>query len=498
MTADSDYPQIVTWTYFTVYVTIFLGVSIYCVYKIRKDYKNYKNVQELQQNQLQQDWSKKGMFKTWYKSVWKKKKIYFQLIPHFFDQATDLGVILEYWRLRNDDVGINTMYLFVISIFVIVLHRIVSSLAIYRLTKNKRFILYQLFDVLMIQCIWTNYQLNTDEPSNSQRYLQILEAIFESAPQILISTAFLLKAQGGQVSVIIIVSLITSFWSLSARVSADDKQMFKDEWKSINSHHDGIRMGKVGGCCSCFLWFTRVVLWRFLEITSRIVLLCIVWINLGGISVFIILGLEFAYLAAICFGLGTVDIMGNIIYLMAANSNKKSKEWAITMTKIFWAYRVFSAYILLIICSIFATTNFDGPHIQNYPQRHKQTIESQTGLALFIFCWIATPIWQCVGAVAIFDHGNLASVGRDVAQLIADKKYLDVLELIKFGADFEAEDTLRVLMMQIKAVNDWNKQQKELRSTKNDHVIYFRPLITKEVSVIMKSVITVCLEKMKE
>eukprot|EP01084_Bolivina_argentea_P005911 11172_1 len=82
--------------------------------------------------------TKKQMMKMWAKSVWKKKSVYFQLIPHFFDQATDFGVIFEYWRLRNDkELGINTMYLFVISIFVIVLHRIVSSLAIYRLTKKK-------------------------------------------------------------------------------------------------------------------------------------------------------------------------------------------------------------------------------------------------------------------------------------------------------------------------------------------------------------------------
>eukprot|EP01083_Nonionella_stella_P083750 231635_1 len=71
------------------------------------------------------------------------------------------------------------MYLFVVSICVIIVHRIISSFAIYRLTKNKGFMLYQLFDLLMIRCVWTNYQLGTNEPSNQQRYLQILEAIFE-------------------------------------------------------------------------------------------------------------------------------------------------------------------------------------------------------------------------------------------------------------------------------------------------------------------------------
>eukprot|EP01083_Nonionella_stella_P110686 324098_1 len=88
---------------------------------------------------------------------------------------------MEYWRLRDHDIGIDTMYLFVVSISIVIVHRVISSFAIYRLTKNKAFILYQLFDLLMIRCVWSNYKLDTNEPSNQQRYLQVLEAIFESA-----------------------------------------------------------------------------------------------------------------------------------------------------------------------------------------------------------------------------------------------------------------------------------------------------------------------------
>eukprot|EP01084_Bolivina_argentea_P022228 41316_1 len=430
-----QYSFVVTWTYFSVYFAVFFIVSIVCAMKVHKEYKKYNLIQERTDSKA---WTKKGMITNWGKLVWQKKKVYFQLIPHFFDQATDCGVIFEYWRLRNDEnVGINTLWLFGTSIFVIILHRIISSFAIYQLTRNKSFILYQLLDVLMIRCIWTNYQLGTDEPSNSQRYLQVLEAIFESAPQILISTAFLIKSQLDSVNPIIVISLITSFWSLSARVSSDDKQMFKDDWKSFK-HSD----------CLCInpLWIVRV-LWRFLEITSRIVLLAVVWINLGGLSVFIILGLECIYLSIVSFGLGTVDLMGNVIYLMAANSTKKSEYWAVTMTKVFWAYRVISAYLLLVICTIFAIETKTDPHyVPDYETRNEQTIVNSTGRALFIFCWVSTPIWQWIGAIAIFDFGNLASVGRDVAQLVINEQFLDVLELIKFGADFDEEQTLKSIL----------------------------------------------------
>ena len=84
----------------------------------------------------------------------------------------------KYWDIheRGDDVGINVLYLFGVSIGVIILHRIVSSIAVYRLTQNWKYAVLQFFDALMIQCVWTNYILGTDEPSNAQRYLQVLEA----------------------------------------------------------------------------------------------------------------------------------------------------------------------------------------------------------------------------------------------------------------------------------------------------------------------------------
>jgi len=120
-------------------------------------------------------------FTHWAKLLWQKRKVYIQLIPHFFDQATDFGVIYEYWKIYDDGgtTGINTLYLFFVSIGIIIFHRILSSLAIYRLTKDWRYAALQVLDALMIQCVYTNYVMDTDEPSNAQRYLQVLEATFE-------------------------------------------------------------------------------------------------------------------------------------------------------------------------------------------------------------------------------------------------------------------------------------------------------------------------------
>eukprot|EP01084_Bolivina_argentea_P128794 227580_1 len=430
--SPQHYSYVVTWTYFGVYVIIFLVTSIVCAMRVRSDYKQYQQIPQSHKQPIVL--TKVDFVKLWGKLLWKKKKVYFQLVPHLFDQASDFGVLVEYWYLRNQNIGINTLYLFAVSVSIIIFHRIISSIAIYRLTNNKLYTICQLFDLLMVQCVWTNYQLNTEEPSNSQRYLQILEAIFESSPQILISTAFLIKSTTSEISTVVIISLLSSFWTLTGRVASDDKTMFGEEWKSV-----------IVNKCLNRRWFVRVVMWRFFEISTRIISLTLVWITMGGMSVFIILGVECIFLVIVSYGLGTVDMMGNIMYLVAANSTKKNESWAMSMTYIFWWYRIISSYILLIMATIFANVNFEATKIEDYENRHGQVIENVAGFCLFIFCWVATPIWQWVGAIIVFDFQNLSSVGRDIEQLSQQHNWQDVWELIKFGAIFSSENTLKRL-----------------------------------------------------
>ena len=56
-------------------------------------------------------------------------------------------------------------------------------------------------------------------------YINILEAIFESSPQILISTVYLIKINSNTNISFIVLSLLTSFYTLTSRVSMDDKSM---------------------------------------------------------------------------------------------------------------------------------------------------------------------------------------------------------------------------------------------------------------------------------
>eukprot|EP01083_Nonionella_stella_P266260 900943_1 len=150
----------------------------------------------------------------------------------------------EYYKAERNgapSIGINTQYLFFLSISIIITHRVVSAFAVY-----------------------TNYKLDTDQPTNSQRYLQTMEAIFESAPQILISTAFLIKTSQTTISVTVIASLLTSLFSLSSRGSADDKVMLQDDWKDLK-YRESYPDGKWVFPCVNVKYLIRVFMWRFLD-----------------------------------------------------------------------------------------------------------------------------------------------------------------------------------------------------------------------------------------
>eukprot|EP01083_Nonionella_stella_P125152 378422_1 len=420
-----DYSLVITWGYFITYVLVFTIASIVCAISVYKD-KEDKGVVKLA--------------KAWAKSIWVKKKIYLELVPHFFDQATDFGVVYEFYISYSSgvEIGINMGYLFTLSIAIIVTHRVVSAVAVYNLTHNPKYAVAQLFDVLMIQCIYTNYKLGTAEPSNAQRYLKTMEAIFESAPELLLQATYLIKTAQTTISLTVVASLLMSLWSLSSTVSADDKTMLKEEWKSVQfkDEDDKWTFPFVNA-----KYVIRVGFWRFLEISSRITLLVLTWINLGGKAIFFLLGIEFCYLALLSWALGTIDILANLIYLMVASTKGKRYRWAKPMLWSFWIWRVFSGWALLITITVYAAVDVEyGADVLNNEAgetRFDQTFKN-AGLALFIYAWVATPVWQWVGAIVIFDYGNLASVGRDVDTLLDDGKYDQVLELISFGASFDA------------------------------------------------------------
>ena len=112
-----------------------------------------------------------------------KNSVYFGLFLYVFDQATDAGVIYDFyalWRAQEDNKGdgndsiTSFRSFFVANAGVVIMQRIISTVAIYRLTRSWKDAVLQIFDLMMVKAIRVNYTLGIDEKANPQRFLEIL------------------------------------------------------------------------------------------------------------------------------------------------------------------------------------------------------------------------------------------------------------------------------------------------------------------------------------
>ena len=110
-----------------------------------------------------------------------KKENFRSIVPHIFDQATDLGTVWAYYEegkydndTNKDNWSFNPVWFVIFGLFIIIFQRVVSTVVIYSMTNNSKAALLQLVDLLMIKAIWVNYDLDLTEPCNPQRYLELL------------------------------------------------------------------------------------------------------------------------------------------------------------------------------------------------------------------------------------------------------------------------------------------------------------------------------------
>eukprot|EP01083_Nonionella_stella_P188934 697552_1 len=217
-------------------------------------------------------------FKAWLMSLWEKKKLYFIVLAHFFDTATDLAVVAYYYELyieKRNKVSsgdtafcnaVNPYFLFIASIFILIEYRVVSSVTIYISIKNAWLSFLQFVDLAIFKAVYVNYKLNSDKPNTAQSWICGMEAMFESAPQMLIQIGFIWKVSHQSDSVIpaqLIVSLILSFYSVTSKMLENDRKLFTD--KRYRTHdHNLTQFAKGKGSihwryCSIIMAFNRFI-----------------------------------------------------------------------------------------------------------------------------------------------------------------------------------------------------------------------------------------------
>ena len=261
-------------------------------------------------------------------------------------------------------------------------------------------------------------------------------------PQLLLSAVFITKT--GQFDPIVMVSLMSSLWSLTSRVSSDDKALFKETWRSLDFSHKS--------CPPINFRYALRVFARFLEISSRVALLTLMWINLGGLATGIIIGCEFIYLLIISFMDGSIGDMGNLMYLTRDcyhYLDRPLAKFGTPLWKVFVFYRLISSYIYLILVTCFANIPFEATKVDDYQSRKSSTMKSDSvGFYMFFYCWIVHFIWPCLMYFLLKnttrdDELDGQYTTRNIADLYYSGEYIAIFELIHFGKNNFRENIWR-------------------------------------------------------
>ena len=248
---------------------------------------------------------KSVLLNLWFIDVWKKRKCYFPLLTHIIDQMTDVGVIIAFALLylkeeksshgRSYCEPINPLYLLILSLFSFWFYRIASAFAIYNQTKSVTRIILQLLDLELFRALLINYKLNTLTPSNPQRWIQSLEAVFEAFPQTLIQLFFVTKTNS--LDSLVLFSIIWSLWSIVSKTCNEDEILFSKKYQKSQSKCLSKTSWSNCQCISQFYIF-RIV-YRAGDVIVRVLILLSVWIFIGGLLFFIVLLIEFIVLTII-------------------------------------------------------------------------------------------------------------------------------------------------------------------------------------------------------
>lgn len=243
-----------------------------------------------------------------FRSLIEKRNCYLALMIHTFDQSIDLGLIVEFYLVWNQDCGTDYakrrhFYLFVIAVSAFVVYRLISCLLVMVRTHTKQSIfgILQLLDLYVYYGIIINYKYLRNKLSKPQKFFHYLECLFEAFPMILIKIFFIINTANDEFTlsdtlvIFVLVSLGFSLFSVMLSVVIQDLTYFSNDndttHASTVSNFGGPDGDDKNPISSKLLFF-----FRFFDILSRFSLLSMVWIVLDGLAVIGILAFEFIVL----------------------------------------------------------------------------------------------------------------------------------------------------------------------------------------------------------
>eukprot|EP01084_Bolivina_argentea_P281213 481109_1 len=413
----------VTIAFSVIYVFLLIAVSLYSFYYLM----------EFNEKFMKSPFHKK--LYLWFIDAYKRRRCYVPVITHLFDQITDIAVVIKFGELASSGVecgGLNMKYLFSASIFVLLFYRTISSFLIFRTTGLwKKFVL-QFFDFELFRALHINYLCDKNEPCSPQRWITALEASFESTPQALIQTIYLLKTQSFTSSPIILVSLIASLWTIISKIASDDKSIVKRKARNLNFADERYKT------CKCVSWlYVCRILWRIFDVSSRIFICSAIWLSLGGFALIIIISFEWAAVLIICTVTKHWEFLFAVVGIVVSQIQKTAA------TKLLFAYRTITNLVVMsLITSFVYIESIQCWKCPDHEVRERLLIKSHVGFVIFIYCWISVAVSPFLSLfLAVVAFNDTGSNSRTLEDMIDAEDWQGIIEMLAYSESYGVYDS---------------------------------------------------------
>eukprot|EP01083_Nonionella_stella_P067823 179662_1 len=217
-------PTIVTILYFSFYVLLLLLVAI----------QVYTTEQHADK-------------KSFLKAIWSKRAIYAQILIHFYDTATDIGVLIQWYLLAQNEHNtphIDMYSLIWATISFLIIYRLLTAIMVLVASCNNQLsitetifdVFLSLIDMYVVKVVYKSIKTKKSEPTSKQKAIQLNEAIFESLPQIILQTVFIVRSWNDTLEAsslyLVSISLIASVFSVA------NKYVWLDKDSSLSKARD--------------------------------------------------------------------------------------------------------------------------------------------------------------------------------------------------------------------------------------------------------------------
>ena len=226
--------------------------------------------------------------KSFLAAIWNFRGLLMPSVTHFFDTATDIALVIEWYILKECKKKHEPEYLslldmellFYLSLSVIIYYRISSSLIIYRFSHSKvDFIFQLLFDYYLIKIIYYNlYKYRSFKPQEMINIVRSLEGSTESVFQSILALVFMIQIyQSSQIiDSLALISFAFSLYSVISRYIFVDKH-----YLDKSAHNSNIKMEDI---CSwsklkrgiSINWINHCI-FRSIDIFTNIIILALFW-----------------------------------------------------------------------------------------------------------------------------------------------------------------------------------------------------------------------------